>query len=245
MNRYVTCILLCVVLPLLFSNAKGGPPFQTDDPEPVDYLHWEFYVASMQEYAGGETDATLPHIEINYGALPNLQIHLLTPMGYLNGIEGPKYGYANTEFGMKYRFVQEDSTIPQIGVFPLIEIPTGDKAQGLSDGNAQVYLPVWVQKSFGKFTTYGGGGYWLNFGAGNRNWTFAGWEVQYDFSDLLTIGGEGFYHTAEAQDAKPGAGFNFGGFLNVNEHNHILFSVGHSLMGAPATTGYIGYQFTT
>jgi len=27
--------------------AVAGPPFVTDDPEPVDYRHWEFYIASM------------------------------------------------------------------------------------------------------------------------------------------------------------------------------------------------------
>jgi hypothetical protein len=28
---------------LLSSSALAGPPFVTDDPEPVDYLHWELY----------------------------------------------------------------------------------------------------------------------------------------------------------------------------------------------------------
>ena len=28
-------------------NVLAGPPFLTDDPEPVDYQNWEFYVASM------------------------------------------------------------------------------------------------------------------------------------------------------------------------------------------------------
>lgn len=28
---------------LLASTANAGPPFRTDDPEPVDYQHWEFY----------------------------------------------------------------------------------------------------------------------------------------------------------------------------------------------------------
>jgi hypothetical protein len=166
-------------------------------------------------------------------------------MGYMNGSDGAKYGYANTEFGAKYRFFQSDSGSLQIGVFPLAEIPTGDKAQGLSDGNTQLYLPLWVQKKIGKFTTYGGGGYWVDFGSGNKNWSFYGWELQYDFSDAITIGGEGFYHTAETQSAWPGSGFNIGGIINANDHNHLLFSIGHSITGEKTITGYIGYQFTT
>ena len=29
--------------------ARGGPPFVTDDPEPVDYQHWEFYTSKLNK----------------------------------------------------------------------------------------------------------------------------------------------------------------------------------------------------
>ena len=66
-----------ILLLILFLPIKiwAGPPFDTDDPEPVDYLHWEFYVSSIMEFQHNESNLTLPHIEINYGAIPNLQIH--------------------------------------------------------------------------------------------------------------------------------------------------------------------------
>jgi hypothetical protein len=229
----------------IFTKAEAGPPFKTDDPQPVDYLHWEVYLAAIQEYTPEETNSTIPQVEVNYGALPNLQVHIAAPMGYVNGPQGPKYGYSNTELGAKYRFLQSDSGAFQIGVFPLALIPTGDKSEGLSDGNASLYFPLWAQWKSGKLTTYGGGGYWVDFGTGNKNWSFYGWEVQYDFSDLITIGGEGYYHTAETASARPGAGFNIGGFINANDHNHVLFSIGHSVTGQRTITGYIGYQFTT
>ena len=40
---------------------------------------------------------------------------------------------------------------------------------------------------FDKLTTYGGAGYWINSGSGNKNSVFAGWEVQYDFSPVVTL----------------------------------------------------------
>ncbi len=246
-RKFTVCFavcLLCMAFQLIASMARAGPPFLTDDPEPVDYHHWEFYLASMQQYQREESDATLPHIEINYGPIPNVQLHLVMPMQYVHGLDGTKYGYSNTELGIKYRFVQESDNMPQIGVFPLVEVPTGDQSQGLSNGAAQIYLPIWIQKSWGKFTTYGGGGYWLNYGPGTKNWLFAGWEGQYDFSDAVTVGAEAFYHTAEAPGATPGTGFNIGGIFNLNDHNHILWSVGHSITGEALTTAYIGYQYT-
>jgi hypothetical protein len=32
-----------------------------------------------------------------------------------------------------------------------------------------------------------GAGYWINPGSGNKNWVFAGWEAQYDFSEFTGI----------------------------------------------------------
>ena len=234
-------LLILLVAPIA---CFAGPPFLTDDPEPVDYHHWEFYVASIQQYLREESDATLPHVEINYGAIPNVQLHLVAPMEYLNDTGGPHYGYSNTELGIKYRFIQEDDDIPQVGIFPLVEVPTGNQSQGLSNGSAQVYLPVWLQKSWGKFTTYGGTGYWLDYGPGTKNWLFAGWEAQYDFSDVVTLGGELYFHQAEDPNSTSGTGFNIGGFFNTNEHNHILWSIGHSFTGEATVTAYIGYQYT-
>jgi hypothetical protein len=234
----VMCFLLAFASPCGFA----GPPFFTDDPAPVDYHHWEFYLASLQEYAGHAATATLPHVEVNYGALQNVQLHLVAPMAYLHTSEGTHYGYAATEIGVKYRFVEETGNIPQIGTFPLVEIPTGDA--NLTGGKVQAYIPLWLQKSWGKFTTYGGGGFWYNPGPDMKNWTFVGWQAQYDFSDALSLGGELYFHTADQNDAQAGAAFNAGGFINIDANNHVLCSIGHSFYGEVATTAYLGYQYT-
>lgn len=229
---------------LISSRAIAGPPFITDDPEPVEYLHWEFYLASEQQIDGADVDATLPHVEVNYGAVPGVQLHFVAPMGYNRSNGGSQYGYAPTELGIKYRFVQETEGTPQIGIFPLVEVPIGSHAMDITNKNVQVYLPVWCQKSWGNLTTYGGGGFWYNPGVGNRNWVYAGWEAQYDFSKALTLGGEAYYHTRDAVDSDPVAGVGAGGYLNADERNHILFSIGRHLSGDSAVVGYIGYLLT-
>ena len=126
----------------------------------------------------------------------------------------------------------------------MIEIPTGNQNKDLGHGEAQVFLPVWLQKSWGDLTTYGGGGFWYNPGPDSKNWIFSGWEIQYDFSKVVTLGGELCYHTADAPDSRSEAIFNIGGYINFNDHNHLLFSLGHSMVNGGATTGYIGYQVT-
>ena len=221
----------------------AGPPFLTDDPEPVDYMHWEFYVSSQSQFSGNDVDATLPHFEINYGLVPEVQVHLIIPMEYTKRESSLEYGNVNTELGVKYRFINIDSSF-QAGVFPITEVPTGKKVTLAGENKLQVFLPVWIQMNSGKFISYGGAGYWINPGTGNKNWVYAGWQGQYDFTETITLGGELFYHTADSNDSEAGTGFNFGGYININEYNHILFSVGHSLTGTTTTTGYVGYQVT-
>ena len=222
----------------------AGPPFQTDDPEPVEYKHWEYYLSSINTRQSNVWSGTLPHFEINYGAAPNLQIHLLIPFNYSTpDHQSMQYGYGYTEFGLKYRFVKETDNLPQIGTFPILEVPTVPK-NAFNNGKIQLYLPIWLQKSWDKLTTYGGGGYWINPGDNNKNWMFAGWEIQYDFFKALTLGGELYYHTRMTTDSKSSVGFNVGGFVNFNEKIHFIFSLGHTLINDPVFTSYAGLYIT-
>ena len=235
---------VCLMTVLLFSHVHAGPPFKTDDPQPVDYRHWEIYAASAQQFGRFETAATFPHFEVNYGVVPEVQLHIVVPFEYVHANEGNAYGLSDLELGVKYRFLEESESFPQIGIFPLVELPTGYNTRHLGSGQTQVFLPVWVQKSWGRLTTYGGGGYWINPGPGQRNWVFAGWQAQYDFSELVTIGAELYYQGADAENAEVTGGLSFGGFINVSEHSHILFSCGRTVSGDAFTTGYLGFQLT-
>lgn len=239
--------IIIILVPLFFLatiKTNAGPPFQTDDPEPVEYKHWEYYISSINARQSNLWSGTLPHFEINYGVIENMQIHLLMPLNYIaRSHQNMQYGYGYTEFGIKYRFVKESDGLPQIGTFPILEIPTVP-ANAFNNGKIQLYLPIWIQKSWDKLTTYGGGGYWINPGTGNKNWTFAGWEIQYDFSKILTLGGELYYHTAPTTDSKPSLGFNLGGFVNFSEKVHLIFSAGHSLLNEPVFNLYVGILAT-
>jgi hypothetical protein len=236
--------LFCILFVLRAEQAFSGPPFGTDDPETVKYKHWEYYIASLNSSQSGVWSGTSPHFEVNYGLGRNLQVHLLLPFNYTYSSTGSShFGYADTEAGIKCRFITETESRPQAGIFPIIEIPT-IKDSEFSNGRPRIYLPLWLQKSWGKFTTYGGAGYWINPGKDNRNWIYAGWEAQYDFSQLLMLGGELYYHSADKINDKPGTGFNIGGSVNLSEKFHIIFSAGKNLTGDRTFNSYIGLLWT-
>jgi hypothetical protein len=106
------------------------------------------------------------------------------------------------------------------------------------------HLPVWAQKSWGKITSYGGAGYGINPGKGNRNWLFAGWEVQYVISPAITLGGEVYFHSADTQTGNSQTAFNVGGSVNPSEKFHVIFSLGHSLTNDHTFTSYFGLLWT-
>lgn len=218
--------------------ARAGPPYRTDDPEPVEYQHWEVYGFSTATSVAGDTSGTLPGIELNYGALPELQLHVIAPLAFdAPSGSGTKFGMGDTELGVKYRFVAEDSDgwRPQIGVFPLVELPTANSGRGLGTGYTQFFLPLWVQKSFGAWTTYGGGGYWHNPGAGNRDYWFACWLLQRQVTDALAIGGELFHQTAATVGGSASTGFNLGAIYDFTDNYHLLVSAGRGLENAAKT----------
>jgi hypothetical protein len=247
-----SAILACsaaLALPYLASAdiaAGGGPPYITDDPEPVDLNHYEFYISSYYFHNGFGTSGTMPHFEFNYGAAPNLQLHVIAPLAFDQASDSTfNYGYGATEFGAKYRFVQEGKTMPMIGVFPLVEAPTGNASRGLSSSQTQFFLPVWLQKSLGNWSSYGGGGYWINPGVGNQNYWFFGWQVQNQVTKQLSIGAELFHSTGmPTVDGSAQSGFNIGAVYDIDDGHHVMFSVGRGFEHDNVGTAYLAYQWT-
>jgi len=233
------------ILTIGISSSSAGPPFLTDDPEPVDYKHGEFYLATQYAKDKGVTSGTAPHFELNYGVIPDVMLHVITPF-VCNKPEGAstQRGYGDTELGIKYRFVNNEEAHFMVGTFPLVELSTGDSDKGLGAGHTRFFVPLWLQKSWGAWQTYGGGGFWRNPGEGNKDYWFFGWQAQRAMSKMLTIGAEFFAQTKDADDAKSRFGFTVGAIMNFTDDHHLLFSAGRDINGDNRLSAYLAYQYT-
>ena len=250
MSRRSSEVAALLAAMLLAAPAFAGPPFRTDDPEPVAFQHFEFNLLSQGTKTDGGWSGTLPGIEMNYGALPNLQLHAIVPLGYA-APEGGRTGFAmaDIELGAKYRFITpgEGDWFPQVGVFPLIEVPAGNQKLGFSTGHLQVFLPVWLQKDFDPWTVYGGGGYWINPGDGNKNFGFFGAALWRKVTEQLNVGVEVFHQTSSADGVKESTGFNVGAVYDFSENWHLLSSVGTGIQNRSETNQlsyYLAVQLT-
>ena len=249
--------LLLMIFLLAAATLWAGPPFQTDDPEPVDFRHYEFYQFGLVSSTPVETDPTGPAFEFNWGAVPNVQLHVILPWGavipsnnpvYLPAGVGPSaYGLTDMELGAKIRYIKETKHRPEIGTFTMLEVPTGNVNNGLGVGRVWYKLPIWVQKSWGHWTTYGGAGYQVVHQTQYNSFAYGGWLLQRDIGKRWTLGGEVFSHAAEGlatPQTQSATMIDLGGFYYIkNPGLQILFCYGHSIIGQTENYAYLGlYQ---
>jgi hypothetical protein len=232
---------------LLVLPAGAGPPFQTDDPVVVGQGQSELLVFYRQTLAQDGRSGVLPALELHHGAVENLELDLVVPIAlHAPPGEQARRGYGDTELGLKYGLVQETDAMPLIGFAPKLDLPTGDADRGLGNGGAALFLPVWIQKTYGDFGAYGGGGYWIHHGPDNRNYWFVGGVVGYRINDRWTVGAELFHTTPQTIDPRSSTGFNAGGAYQVTQHLQWLFSAGRAVRNRDTNrvSTYLGFQLS-
>ena len=142
--------LAATALSLACTALLAGPPYLTDDPEPVDLHRWEAFLFATGQSAQGLRSGLGPALEVNYGPFQNAQLQLQVPLAFSGDQDGRHHrGYGDTQLGFKYRFKEETEGAPQLALYPQIQAPTGEAAEGLGAGHWRVFLPLWLQKSLG------------------------------------------------------------------------------------------------
>ena len=223
--------------------ASAGPPYQTDDPEPTSFRHYEIYVNTQFAGDGHELGGVLPALEVNYGLMPNVQFSVTTELSGHRSLPAPwTLGMGDTEIALKVRFANETASRPQIAFYPAVVLANGDVDDGGSS-KSKLFLPLWAQKSLGYWNVFGGGGWWHNPGLGNRDYVFTGIAVEREASEQFAYGAEVFHTTADTVGGSASTGFSVGVIRGLGVYHKVLFSVGRSLHGSNALTTYAAYEF--
>lgn len=224
--------------------ALAGPPFVTDDPEPVARHHAEINLIYQDTRFDGGRAGTLTG-ELNYGCAREMQCHIAVPEAF-NRPTGAvsQSGMGDTELGVKYRFLDDPDHGWSAATYPTIYLATGDAARGLGNGRTQLLLPLWVQRTLGDWSLDAGLAYLVNPAADARNSWFTGVLAQRSFGERFSVGAEVFHRTSPGTGQPGSSGFNIGAIANLAPRQNLLVSLGRGLSNVETNrrSVFLAYQ---
>lgn len=230
---------------LFAQTVFAGLPFISDDPATVPYGQWEFYLYSNMDRMSHTTYADGPATEADIGAGRHLELHLVVSNSFYLPQQGARTaGFSDIETGIKYRFFDESARHPAIAFAPMFELPTGNANRNLGNGRFWLILPLWLEKTWGRWSSYGGGGYAINPAPTMRNYAFAGWVVQRKLGAKLVLGSEIFSQGAMSTNIQALTILDAGGYYYLQKNFGILFSAGQSIFGQRHAVGSLGLFWT-
>jgi Putative MetA-pathway of phenol degradation len=218
------------------SAAFAGPPFLTDDPEPTDTGHWEIYAPLIEAEGRGDEFDVATGTEINFGAAKDLQLTLGVPVAWSHDASGWRNGVGDIEMSAKYRFINDETNGIQVAAFPGISLPTA--SNGMGAGRVTALLPIWFQKDSGNWSVFGGGGYAINPGAGNRDYWTGGIAVTRQFNNSLMMGIEIERQGADVIGGDGSTSLGLGAIYKLKAPFRLLVSGGPTIEDQTHKTGF-------
>jgi hypothetical protein len=229
--------LVRLVLAGAAGPAFAGPPYLTDDPVPTDTGHWEIYAFTAGEGRRSTLDADAG-FDLNYGPAKGIQLTATLPLSFSHDpTDGWRSGTGDVELGVKYRFFNDEQRGLSAAIFPRAILPSSSLAAA---GKTRVLLPLWVDKDFaGGTSIFGGGGYMINPGAGNRDFWQAALALTHDLGKQVSLGAEITRQSADTVGGTAQTRAGVGGIVKLGGPYALLFSGGPTW--ADHRTGYHAY----
>ncbi len=228
--------LTCAAGALLSAAAQAGPPFLTDDPEPTETGHWEIYAPLLDAAGKGADYGGALGAEVNYGAAPDLQLTVGLPAAFAHDAAGTRWGAGDLELSAKYRFYHDDAAGLQIAAFPGVTLPTS--SNGMGAGRVTALLPVWLQKDAGDWSVFGGGGYAINPGPGNRDYWTGGIALSRKLGERVLLGIEADRQGADTVGGRGSTSLGLGGILQLRAPFRLLASGGPTWTDGEGAPGF-------
>jgi len=204
--------------------AIAGPPYLTDDPVPTDTGHWEIYAFTAGEGHRWTFDGDAG-FDLNYGPVDAVQLTATLPLSFGHApYERSRSGTGDVELGVKYRFFHDEKNGLSAAIFPRAILPTAAHSPG---EKTRYLLPLWIGKDFsGGTSVFGGGGFTINPGTGNRDFWQAAIAATQDITKKLSIGAEITRQSADTEDGTAQTRLGIGSVIKLSDHYALLVSSG-------------------
>jgi hypothetical protein len=147
---------VCLTLVLFCSTCfgQGGPPVIGDDPGTPGSGKWEINISYPYVQTARTTAMDIPYLDLNYGFGDHIELSYLG--GYLIGKsdnEGWQTGWDDSLAGVKWRFLDQDPNGIDMSIYPQLGYNTTSSFAriGLAESGLSFFMPVEIEKDFGKF----------------------------------------------------------------------------------------------
>lgn len=224
--------LLAIAGSAMATPAFAGPPYVTDDPETPEPDEIEMITFVEGDRFPGQLEGGAG-FDVNYGLARDLQLSTVVSVGFEHGVED-EVGINDLEVGLKYRFLHQTESGGglDLAFYPSVTLPTGSDA--FRAEKASVFLPLWGQKDMGAWSVFGGGGYTINPGAGNKNFWSVAAAATREVAPRLSLGGEVFYEAKSEVGGSSTVGAGVGGEYEINDRLSLVGSAGPYLTNTDA-----------
>jgi hypothetical protein len=102
-------------------------------------------------------------------------------------------------------------------------------------------LPLWLEKDWGDWSSFGGGGCTINRGGGAQDFCQASWALTRQVLPDLQLGAEIVHQTADTKGGRAATGIGFGVRYDLTDTCHLLAYAGPGLQNAAETARYSWY----
>ncbi len=243
--------LLSLSAVLQSGHAFAFAPFETDDIFSTSDVG-ETLLRNIVTYSqDAETRSlTLPRFDVAHRFGKDIELGFSLPFELVRQTGGgTHYAFSSSSIAVAYRIHKgsDESWAPSIGIAPQLGFPSAAPQHDIGTGQVHAYLPLIVEKEFGKWSIFSNAAYGINPGAGNRNYWFLGTAATREITDDITVGGE-IYHRSSTSTGKPDTtGFNIGMKYDTAKNQALYVSVGRALQNPIRTnqvSTYFAYQLS-
>ena len=213
----------------------GSPPMVSDDTETPGPNNWEINLTFSGDLAGSERRFETPLIDVNYGLGDRLQFKYEVPYVFDRRAEptpgggstiASAHGFGDSNFGVKYRFYDDNDSGLSFAIYPQIEFRTPWGSRDVSAGETIFVLPVILTKEFEHASITANAGVEAHPGGERRYFASigAGKRLTDHVALLAEIAGNNLNTTSEKHVL-----LNFGIRRKINETQSISGSLGRDV----------------
>lgn len=135
------------------AQAQGGPPMVTDDPGTPGNGHWEINLGAIQSRTSAGRALAAPDADINYGWGDHIQLKADIPwVTAKDQGASTKSGLGDGDFGVKWRFVDEDDAGYSLSTYPQYtrNLLASSNRRGITSPGHSFFLPLELSADVGQ-----------------------------------------------------------------------------------------------